>query len=139
MLFHHINAFILIIFSLFYNFLPIGAMVFFVHDLSDSFRAFSRAIGDSKLCILYPWFSDLWNISFLLVWIYLRVIMLSFCLIDSMYNSIPSEDSIWRTVYSQHICLIVLSFANYFIQCYWALLIYLNLKPERENNKYFVN
>jgi hypothetical protein len=127
-------AFVLILFSLLYNFLLAGAMEMFIHDLSDSFRGFSRLIGDSKLCILYPRFSNGWNIFYLLTWVYLRILMLPFCFIDSHLNSLPSIESPWRMVYPQHICLLILNCAIFFIQCFWFFMIFTSVREEKEKN-----
>ena len=51
LIFHHSVTIILILFSIGYNFVPIGIMMMFVHDSSDAVRAIGRVISESKYAI----------------------------------------------------------------------------------------
>jgi hypothetical protein len=88
--YHHFVAILLIAFSLFYNFVPIGITVLFVHDSSDFIRGFSRTVGDSWASILYPRFALGVNITYLASFVYMRLAVLPFCLIESMHANNPS-------------------------------------------------
>lgn len=136
--FHHFVTILLIAFSLFYNFVPIGIAVLFVHDCSDFLRGFSRTIGDSYICIHWPTFANWFNWSYVAVFVYLRLLVLPFCLIDSMYANNPSLGAEWAFLWGQCAYLIVISCGIYSIQCYWAYLTFKQAAREREKNQFFI-
>jgi len=39
----------------------------------------------------------------------------------------------------QHICLTFLSFAIFFIQSYWTVMIYKSMNNEKQRNQFFVD
>lgn len=92
----HCVAILLIAFSLLYNFVPIGLTVLLVHDVSDGLRGFSYAIGGSRACIRYPRLALLANVGHLILFGYMRLGVLPFCLIESMSTGNPSaNDEKW--------------------------------------------
>jgi ceramide synthetase len=85
MVFHHFITVILILFSIGYNFVPIGIMVMFVHDSSDAARAMGRVMSESKYSVSHLTLSKVVDFVYLGTWAYMRTIVLPFCLIVSMY------------------------------------------------------
>jgi hypothetical protein len=130
---------LLIAFSLLYNYVPVGLTIFLVHDASDWLRGFSYVMGDSRACILHPRLALLTNVAHLVVFGYMRLGVLPFCLIESMQSGNPSlAGEEWAFVWPQWACMTVLSYAIYCIQCYWSYFIFSKLKQEHQRNQHFV-
>jgi hypothetical protein len=136
--FHHFVTILLIAFSLSYNLVPIGIAVLFVHDSSDFLRGFSRTIGDSWACVLYPRLTDCVNYLYLARWVYARLLVLPFCLIESMYTNNPSQAAEWSFLELQCGYLLVISCAIYSIQCYWSYFVFIRMREEKAKNDVFV-
>ena len=96
LLFHHILAAILILSFNLYNMMAAGSIALFVHDASDAVRAFTRIIGQSKIYVKHLRFSYLVNYVSLTLWVYFRVVVFPFCLINSQYDFMVRESNKWN-------------------------------------------
>jgi len=122
-MFHHFVATILILFSIGYNFVPIGTMVMFIHDSSDAFRALARVITESKYAIKRLALSKILDSIYFIVWGYMRILILPVCLIDSMYNHIVDVSEDFHFLYLQRYYLTTLCFGIYFLHSYWVFFL----------------
>jgi hypothetical protein len=136
--FHHFVTILLIAFSLSYNLMPIGITILFVHDSSDILRGFSCTLGDSWACVLYPWATNSVNYLYLALWVYARLLVLPFCLLESFYTNIPSQAAEWSFLKLQFGYLLMISCAIYSIQCYWSYFMFKRMKKENAKNAIFV-
>ena len=109
-----------------------------MHEASDLFRAITRVIGDSWACIYYPKLANGLNYFSLIVWIYTRLLVFPFCLINEMYEGFEGCYIKTPFLWPQGVYLIVLCCAIYGIQCYWAILIYNRIGIEYNKNQPYV-
>lgn len=98
-------------------------MVMFVHDSSDAVRAINRVLTDSKYSVEYLKVSKVMHYSYISIWAYMRVLVLPFCLIVSMYEHIPDETKDFHFIAIQHIYLMSLSCGIYFLHSFWLLFL----------------
>jgi uncharacterized membrane protein YozB (DUF420 family) len=68
-------------------------MILIIHDASDIFLAFGRALAETK----YSTNSFLTFIYLIMcsVWIYLRIIIFPFCLLANVYANKPTPQDEW--------------------------------------------
>jgi ceramide synthetase len=135
LMFHHFIATILILFSTCYNFVPIGTMVMFIHDFSDAFRALARVISESRWAIERIPLGRAVDWVHLIIWSYMRIIVFPFCLIVSMYYSLPEASQDFYFVWEEHLYLMVLSCGIYFLHSYWVFFLARGNLEQWENNK----
>jgi TLC domain len=68
-------------------------MILIIHDASDIFLAFGRALAETKyskgsfLAVIYLLMTS--------VWIYLRIIIFPFCLLANVYANKPTPQDEW--------------------------------------------
>lgn len=81
-IFHHILTLVLILFSYSINFLPIGAVIMFVHDLPDIFVSIFKLTQD----LIPMQIQFIINSSVILSWIYFRLYVFPMHLIKVYYE-----------------------------------------------------
>lgn len=87
MMLHHTVTIYLLVGSYLYNVWECGAIISFIHDASDIFAHFTKAIGQTTLDIItIPAF-----IMMMGVWFYLRNIMLPFCIYHSWHQGMKQH------------------------------------------------
>lgn len=138
LLFHHSIAISLLSISLFFNFIQIGIVMSFLHNLSDSTRCLNRFVGDLRISFLTP---SLFTITFFInlgFWIYTRILILPLCVIVQITKNIPSWGSdYWFNLPVLSYC-VLLAIGLYLLQCYWSVLLYQSYKRENQRNRQFL-
>ena len=92
MLMHHIATVTSIIFSILCNVSAVGTLIFFVHDLSDLFRAGCRLYTDTKwvkfMAII------VFDLIFVVMWIYNRIVIFPYFLIYVLEAHAPKDGDV---------------------------------------------
>lgn len=141
MLMHHIATVTAIIFSTLCNSSAVGTLIFFVHDLSDLFRAGCRLYCDSKWAKFRP--ALVFDVVFLGVWIYNRIIIFPYCLIYVLEKQAHSEAAAMSVISFEYWFLIILFVSLYILHVFWTYLLVLTTykkiliirKREKEEEK----
>lgn len=76
-----------------------GAIVSVIHDSSNALRAFTRMIGESYLSVKYFWVSLGFNVIYLAVFVYTRLMVFPFCVIYNLFKALPTKGSEWELIY----------------------------------------
>lgn len=100
----------------------------FLHDFSDSLRSLTRLVGDLRISFLKP---SIFTISFYIsfgFWIYTRLLVFPLCVIMQIIENLPSWDSNFKYNLPVLSYCAFLTIGLYFLQCYWANLLYRSYK-----------
>jgi len=120
MMLHHTCAVLLVLFSYFSNFLRIGSLVLFVHDIADVFGYALKAMVDTKhVKITLTLYACL-----LVVWAYARFYCFPALIISGIYDAIKSVNQEWYIALEWSYFLGML-YILLFLHIYWYALFLL--------------
>ena len=116
-LLHHFIATSLILFSLLTNILAVGIVILFLHDISDMTADICRCYVETK------YRKTILNIIFFLLmvgnWFYMRMIVLPFCAVKSIYDNLPTPEDEWKKLWFPQFYIVVLCYMLIVMHFYW--------------------